>query len=882
MKHPLESKIYNQPIAKLRQREAILNFMDPAAWYMTFFKAGVNIPDEAEPVKGFDAIYTTLLSTFITRNTLYLDIRNENSYSLNYYKDNEGLTGDSDYGDHIQVSWDGITFAPANFYKDYWPILTLSPPANTNTNYNELHLKFRKLYNPEPLLYADYAVELISDTLMNISSSTKFKSETNPVLAEPWSSGFTFKLPNNPAVSGNTAPAFPIKLMNIRQKNPDIALPSTVVQKEHFLDNAFGPANYVPDVAAGSSTQWVSGLGKRFIDGRNEMGVAGVFEIGMGISSTEVSFFASIIDEYRPGITFGRSQVKKSTPETGGKSQSPSLIAELNKTWFKDRNFELQKQELSGSTFYIMDQKTLDPPTNISGLINVVMSKSEYDAITIPSNLDTTIHAPLLSFQSFSMESDNNQVPYRKAALKVNGATSSGTKTTSGLGVDLLTFNYGMLNSETAGNVVELEEAVNGIITVNGFIEMLKVVEDVYGEKEGIIDFGDNLIEICTRIRVHYYGGERDLPEVYYLKDVVNGKIFNNTIPLAEYMVDPIFYRKLDRLPFATRALFSGVNVYDQLTSHGNENAVKDNPSPYLVNDLGYVDLGQVLYGFESIFYQPHYPPTSIFPTPPSDMDKPPSDTYSPSYENFPVKIINDLAGWIANIAIPATDYFLHVRDGVSPIKERYAPTTPNLQAYYDISAPIVDLNGNADSIGILWAYEVLNENPNNEGLKLSDVFTLYYQGETNLRSEITLPSTPSLPFYAAVNRWKIFSLFFGFMAEDGGEYIWVPDNPTLWAKVKAPFSQSNPQGKNYDERLFNLAEFWYSSVDNNYPIPIISIPKIAYNLQLGKEIPETLIKRFTSESFYNPETTQILWINSQLKILLEDKFLNYVYSQIF
>ncbi len=87
--------------------------------------------------------------------------------------------------------------------------------------------------------------------------------------------------------------------MNIRQKNPDIALPNTVIPKEHLFDNVFGPAGYVPDVVAGTTTQWVSGLGKKFIDGRSEMGIAGIFETGMGISGNDVSFFATIMDEYR-------------------------------------------------------------------------------------------------------------------------------------------------------------------------------------------------------------------------------------------------------------------------------------------------------------------------------------------------------------------------------------------------------------------------------------------------------------------------------------------------------------------------------------------------------------------------------------------------------
>lgn len=51
---------------------------------------------------------------------------------------------------------------------------------------------------------------------------------------------------------------------------------------------------------------------------------------------------------------------------------------------------------------------------------------------------------------------------------------------------------------------------------------------------------------------------------------------------------------------------------------------------------------------------------------------------------------------------------------------------------------------------------------------------------------------------------------FFGFLAEDGtGGYIWVPDSTNLWPQVMAPYSVSNPTGKDYDNRLFAFAEFW-------------------------------------------------------------------------
>ncbi|NEN25403.1 hypothetical protein G3O08_18050 [Cryomorpha ignava] len=650
--------------------------------------------------------------------------------------------------------------------------------------------------------------------------------------------------------------------MNIRQKNPEIALSNTVIAKTHFLDNVFGSANYTPDIASGTTTQWTSGLGKKFIDGRNEMGLAGIFETGMGISNNDVTFFASLIDEYRPGITLGRSQVKESKPDLGGKSQTDSLTAEMKRSWFKDRNFALQKQELSGSTFYIMDQKTLDPPTNISGQINLVISKSEYDSIAIPSNLDTTIHTPLLSFQNFSMEADNNQVPYRKAALKVNGASSSGTKTTAGLGVDLLTFNYGMLNSEAAGNVVDLESALSGILDIDEIISAIKVVEDIYFVTDDSITdflFDRTVDETCARIRRHYYGFYVDDPKTSVLNpeitDRLKGEVLDNTLPLAQAK-SGYGFRYLDVLFFLTPRKFI---TYKQLTSNANENGIQDNPSPYLKYGGKKIDFGQILYGFESIFFQPHYPPSEIFP--------PDSSTYSQTYENFPVHLVNDLAGWLANIVIPVTDFFILEQTGTSPYKEN-TPAS-NFDAYYEYSAPHADLYGNADAIGIYQAYQVLNEFAPNEGkLRLSDVFTLYYKGESELRPEINISVSPSQPFYTVTNRCKVFSLYFGFLADDSaGGYIWVPDNQTLWDKVKAPYSISNPTGKDYDNRLFKFSEFWLTRRKLFLFIEPALVADSKYH--------EFFISRFSNINDFDQPVLE--WVKSKLSESFESKFLPFV-----
>jgi hypothetical protein len=139
--------------------------------------------------------------------------------------------------------------------------------------------------------------------------------------------------------------------------------------------------------------------------------------------------------------------------------------------------------------------------------------------------------------------------------------------------------------------------------------------------------------------------------------------------------------------------------AYIDLTTSANENGISDNPSPYLNNRTNLIDLGQILYGFESIHYQQHEPISGLFP--------PPSDTFSPIYNNFPVYITSDLAGWLANLATDVAEFFYQEKEGDSPPGSSL-PNNASLSDYYNSSLPQADEYANVDSIGVYRAYLTL------------------------------------------------------------------------------------------------------------------------------------------------------------------------------
>lgn len=121
-------------------KEECLNFMDPCAFWGSFFATSLRVWDAGSADFGRktgSGIYDVALfgatsgdqpgidGNFCNRNRAYVDIRNEHGYSLNYYKAD---------GDTIQATLDenaDIDGSEINYYASGWPSFSVdgSPPV---------------------------------------------------------------------------------------------------------------------------------------------------------------------------------------------------------------------------------------------------------------------------------------------------------------------------------------------------------------------------------------------------------------------------------------------------------------------------------------------------------------------------------------------------------------------------------------------------------------------------------------------------------------------------------------------------------------------------------------------------------------------------------
>lgn len=72
------------PQEKRAFRERILSYLDPCAFFSNFYSKGINIYENKSISKN--DLYDQIISKFTTCNKIYIDIRNQNGMSLNYYK----------------------------------------------------------------------------------------------------------------------------------------------------------------------------------------------------------------------------------------------------------------------------------------------------------------------------------------------------------------------------------------------------------------------------------------------------------------------------------------------------------------------------------------------------------------------------------------------------------------------------------------------------------------------------------------------------------------------------------------------------------------------------------------------------------------------------
>lgn len=833
----------NQSIQSMRDREQILNFIDPAVFFMLFIDEGVDYristSNIKQTVQGIYPLAASFAAKFQTKNTVYIDLRNEFGNSLNYFKDNQGVSTDGDFGKHFNISINGSGLQNENYYQNYWPIYSLNNITSTAL-YNTISIGVRKKYNPTPIVYTDFGYHDFEFTNLQIGGE-RFRDDdgTN----NDYTQLFDYYIPND---SLSLAPSWICKINILRSLVDNSTLPITAIKKNHFLDNVFGPILPFPSLSTTKPLTWINTVGKKFINAQSEAGIQFVVEISTLFSNDDVAFIANIVD-YR---IFGDKTKMNPILEVfniGNGDSSDNSFNAIKKAL--SNIVEIRKSEIPTTTSNIIIMPNYffdyDHSDDFQYVFAIYMTKQEYINKIYPAslNLDSTTHDICINFNTVSVrEAISLYGPrdrYYDFLIQVSGLDNSGDyQEIAPLGGNLLGYSTDSTFWGTeafglyASFFTETSSDPNAYITVDNFIEYVKKVEAAYPTLDSEVK------HTATRIRVHSYGSKSK-------DNILIGLTFEHSLKGADYLLGERYLQK-----GIMNLIDGGADARAKLISNADENGFRTNLSPYILvpqptspNIIRQSDMGQILYGFESL-------------ATPSIQNPQIAD----GYLGYPINKAYDLTAIIANIATPAANVAYHREMNKSAEPSLYAPPqTPDLDKYYEISAPDADLLGNVDALGVAKAYANLI---GNIGLKLSDVLLLYYKG--TIRSGLILHNVEQ--YYTVKKRWLILAIEFGLVVPVGAQYKWLPDITSVSDPDYALWQLNEG---NILSRMYNFAEFWFNH--------FFGINYSATGSRIALDL-DTDIVRFTSYTFVN---TNIGQITTDIKNSLELKFLPFVKNEI-
>jgi hypothetical protein len=152
--NPTQADIFTH----IHEKQAALSFIDPCAFYGILTYDGVYAKKQANDTSftllDAQSIYDDLLSIYFTKDLIYLDIRNEHGFSLNYYQNyTSGPSGS--YTADIEIDYTGTYQVIPYENGGDWPILPIdtSSIANYGNPFGLFSLRLPIGDNDSPVVY---------------------------------------------------------------------------------------------------------------------------------------------------------------------------------------------------------------------------------------------------------------------------------------------------------------------------------------------------------------------------------------------------------------------------------------------------------------------------------------------------------------------------------------------------------------------------------------------------------------------------------------------------------------------------------------------------------------------------------------------------------
>ena len=447
----------NSIYQKKASRERILYFLDPCAFFANYYSNGINITKEliisqTENSDIINPIYEKIFLKFSTKHKIYLDIRNENNLSLDYYEN---------YGDQIKYSHnynlENLENLESTYSTQNWPIKIFSfsddAPLNTKIKF-PFRIKLPTRGNLKQLVYLSNAYSFGSRFINNIpflnttpKKTRKFKKFIDIKSNEEWTKELLLAVHN---IKHKRPLSCYIKIVYIKQYEDvnSINYPSKI-KTNHYLDNLF------PITLSRDYSKWINIFPtkywmfehEKFIEyknSRSEVLFSGMYKSGVAIDDNRIIFFAV-------PVQLTKSSIKIKPSKIIGDSSNNDTFFQLIKN--SNPNIEITKRVLKFESepdltvLYFQENESFDPES----ILILSIDKSEFQQIknTINAgNISSDFHPIFFQInETTPLNFDKNKIEYFKYKVIVNG-----------------------LNNQLLETQINLNSIVNNVISKDSFL----------------------------------------------------------------------------------------------------------------------------------------------------------------------------------------------------------------------------------------------------------------------------------------------------------------------------------------------------------------------------------------------------------------------------
>ncbi len=433
-------------------REEILNFIDPSAFYGIHVerKGTVEtrklIDGSTEKQKNQD-IYTHVVDVFHTKNRVYLDVRNENGNSYNFYQNYVGDPTDSDHGMSIQLGTEYTDPATNNLAaREYathdWPLLMEDRAQNVSGDTNLLYCSFRVDDNIKPLMY----VESGTPNNISIPLSPHFMDPFDLGVSgidsdSDWTRAIGFDLANTGPANARLNIASIVKLIYNRS-SPYVRSnwPTTVLRTDSHTDNIFGPLHLTPLWETDENIKWITTQDKRFVDFTSLFGYMAERGVSVdGFSDTDPSqgrlIMFAVANEYYIQVA-GYQPVQGIT---GGVSTKGTFFEAAD--FFHDLKLNFDVLKIGGTSVTTLQLtptsgKALAP----NSVLLLCISREEWNTLSAVGGFHDD-YDRYIELEQVEDTTDDNNKSYKKYKLKVQGLDSDGKYTQAAPSSDVFVYS---------------------------------------------------------------------------------------------------------------------------------------------------------------------------------------------------------------------------------------------------------------------------------------------------------------------------------------------------------------------------------------------------------------------------------------------------------